>query len=562
MKMSKVISVVDIFTFAKNCGRKIKDLYRCGRITSKQDTGINEFLNLLEMKVSGNLTIPNIKAFSGQSDNCMALAIGNDCLTPIPPDQWIETYGQISDYIRPPLAITSIGHNFVKDKMNNVNYLAIHWRFDSEWLDMCEPNHPSKQKDRNKMICKMIFDLHYDENVQEKFLDRIEDVLKEKQLHKIYFATTINNGYLTAILRKRFENDLIMAEDLEKFANERYQDYINHNYYNSLLEEYMCTHSAYFLGSPLSSWTQSVIADRLARKIFAYDSSLERLWPTEIYKPGFPPLVYQHVEGGFRFNFPLNEQGFFDLPDVIHSYDLKRYGKVWPDEEASTSATIGISKSSTPSFDSTTDGDSPPSLQPDQYDSESATVSPMENEIEETPAADVQYSQNNMEVSSSAEVQPIQYQDYNFNTETPTDVQSFQNEPQQELSFASQINSLTQAVNTDQYTLTEQPNQETFNAQTFASSVFQTENIRPAVPETTTKRGRVLLPYPEPRSRYQKFKNGMDRATLKQAIRAKMSMQGRDKQLSKILAVKEAAKAERKAQKQAERLAKLAVHKW
>lgn len=59
------------------------------------------------------------------------------------------------------------------------------------------------------------------------------------------------------------------------------------------------------MGAPLSSWTQSVLVDRLARDNEDHESALEVVTagspPPK--PPGYPPLIFQFPEGDFAFNF-------------------------------------------------------------------------------------------------------------------------------------------------------------------------------------------------------------------------------------------------------------------
>ena len=95
-------------------------------------------------------------------------------------------------------------------------------------------------------------------------------------------------------------------DDINKFANETlFPGYLSNNYIASFVEQEVCFKSKFYMGAPLSSWTQSVLVDRLVRDNNNHESALEVVTAGSPPPPppGYPPLIFQFPEGDFKFKF-------------------------------------------------------------------------------------------------------------------------------------------------------------------------------------------------------------------------------------------------------------------
>ena len=108
------------------------------------------------------------------------------------------------------------------------------------------------------------------------------------------------------MLNNAFPGNFFFMDDIVKFANETFwPGFLGNNYIASFVEQEVCFKSKFYMGAPLSSWTQSVLVDRLARDNEDHESALEVVTagspPPK--PPGYPPLIFQFPEGDFAFNF-------------------------------------------------------------------------------------------------------------------------------------------------------------------------------------------------------------------------------------------------------------------
>uniref|UniRef100_H2Y2Z6 Uncharacterized protein n=1 Tax=Ciona intestinalis TaxID=7719 RepID=H2Y2Z6_CIOIN len=90
--------------------------------------------------------------------------------------------------------------------------------------------------------------------------------------------------------------DLYVTSDVQAFAenNKFGADIFNNNFATSFLEQEICCLAKVFLGSPLSSWTQSVMFDRVARGNSQHSSLLEVLFKDS---STLPKLTWYFPEG-------------------------------------------------------------------------------------------------------------------------------------------------------------------------------------------------------------------------------------------------------------------------
>ena len=155
------------------------------------------------------------------------------------------------------------------------NYLAIHWRYDSDWLFMCIQSRSPYARRQNAAICKIVFGLTYDIETEELFLKNIKNLMSEHDLKYIYMSTPPNNKDLLRLVKEAFGKKLFHLEDVQKLSNSTfYPGFLRNNYFSSFVEQEICVKSRYFMASALSSWTQTVLLDRLAKQNFNHSSAL------------------------------------------------------------------------------------------------------------------------------------------------------------------------------------------------------------------------------------------------------------------------------------------------
>ena len=189
------------------------------------------------------------------------------------------------------------------------NYLAIHWRYDSDWLFMCIQSRRPYARRQNSAICKMVNGLTYDIETEELFLMNINNLMLEHNLKYIYMSTTPNNKDLLKLVKEAFGKKLFHLEDVHKLSNSTfYPGFLRNNYFSSFVEQEICVKSRYFMASGLSSWTQTVLLDRLAKGNFNHSSALLALGTPNPDPPGYPPVLFQFPEGWFKFSFPIDSE--------------------------------------------------------------------------------------------------------------------------------------------------------------------------------------------------------------------------------------------------------------
>ena len=141
--------------------------------------------------------------------------------------------------------------------------------------------------------------------------------MEEHNLDNIYLATTPNNVNFVKLVKKYFGDRIKTFDDLEKFVRQQiYPGFLDNTYFSSFIEQELCYRGTYFLGSGLSSWTQTVLTDRLAAGNYNHGSILVRLGMDDPPPPGYPPLIFQFPEGWFKFQFPEDT-----VSKLMHSHD-------------------------------------------------------------------------------------------------------------------------------------------------------------------------------------------------------------------------------------------------
>ncbi|XP_039252759.1 uncharacterized protein LOC120330011 [Styela clava] len=305
--LKKVVPTIGMREFQKVCKSKLDAIVKCGIFDQKRDDGIKHFRRaanlkfdkIIEVKTYEELVPNDLSAgvVGPDEHRCLGVVYGKKCL----PDQdrWLATFSRISKSFKRPMAIRQFAQDFMETKMGNKQFMAVHWRYESDWLDMCKPSRPKGARERNKAICKMVMGLDFDEDIRKDFVQRLKDKMADYNLQKIYLASPPNNIELIRLLNASFPGNFYYAEDVLKYAEKKQgKAFLDNNYKASFVEQEICFKSTLYLGAALSSWTQTVLTDRLSRGIKRHDSVLQVVGNGA---PGFPELVFQFPEGNFNF---------------------------------------------------------------------------------------------------------------------------------------------------------------------------------------------------------------------------------------------------------------------
>lgn len=235
---------------------------------------------------------------------CLGIVYGKKCL----PNQenWLKRYRELAPFYLRPRTMRYIAEKFIDRVLHNQPYLAVHWRYESDWLDMCKPERPQGARARNGAICKLVTGLEYDQQTRDVFINNIKNKMTAYGLQSVYLASPPNNIELIRLLNNAFPGNFYYMDNIMRFANETlFPGYLENNYIASFVEQEVCFRSKFYMGAPLSSWTQSVLVDRMVRDNNNHESALEVVTAGSPAppSPGYPPLVFQFPEGDFKFNF-------------------------------------------------------------------------------------------------------------------------------------------------------------------------------------------------------------------------------------------------------------------
>ncbi|XP_076822731.1 uncharacterized protein LOC143469061 [Clavelina lepadiformis] len=312
--LKKVINTVSMKEFNRNCKGKLDVVVRCGDVDVKREDGLKHFQRAADMKIAKEITIQSYEELvpndlsagiiGPDEDKCMGIVYGKKCL----PDQdrWLATFSRIADNFWRPQPIRNFALKFIAQKLGGKPFMAFHWRYESDWLDMCKPSRPKGARDRNREICRITMGLSYDDNVRSSFVETIKDKMADYNLKQIYLASPPNNIDLIRLLNESFPGNFFYMDDVMKFAEKTESpEFLSNNYKASFVEQEICFRSTLYLGAALSSWTQTVLTDRLSRGIVKHDSVLDVVGKGN---PGFPKLVFQFPEGNFNFGGMMKDK--------------------------------------------------------------------------------------------------------------------------------------------------------------------------------------------------------------------------------------------------------------
>lgn len=313
--LKKVMPVQGMREMQVMCNQQIDALVKCGTIDEKRYEGIVHFQRAINMPVQKEILIKSMEELNPKSCGmtvcpeqkaatvdissykCVGMVYGKKCL----PDQeqWLAQFTELARNFLRPTVIRRFSQDFIEKIINNKPYLFVHWRYESDWLDMCKPSRPKGARERNKEICKLIMGLTYDENTRNMFVNNLKAKMAEYNLETVYLASPPNNIDLIRLLNSSFPGNFFYMDDVMKFSNKTMgPEFLDNNYKASFVEQEIGFRSQFYLGASLSSWTQTVLTDRLARNNKKHDSVLKIVTNGA---PGYPELVFQFPEGDFTF---------------------------------------------------------------------------------------------------------------------------------------------------------------------------------------------------------------------------------------------------------------------
>nr|XP_002128401.1 uncharacterized protein LOC100179097 [Ciona intestinalis] len=305
--LKKAVNAISMKDFKKECKGRLDVVVQCGQVDQKRMDGIKHFQRAAEVKVMREIKVSSYEELvpndlsagriGPDEYKCMGIIYGKKCLPS--QDRWLATYSRVAKQFFRPLPVRKLAASFKEEVMHDKPYMAVHWRYESDWLDMCKPSRPKGARERNKEICKITVGLEDDEQLRSSFIQSIKDKMADYNLKVIYLASPPNNIALIRLMNASFPGNFFYMDDVMKYSlKTKGANFLTNNYKTSFVEQEICFRSAYYLGSSLSSWTQTILTDRLARNIKRHDSVLAVVGKGA---PGFPEMVFQFPEGNFNF---------------------------------------------------------------------------------------------------------------------------------------------------------------------------------------------------------------------------------------------------------------------
>nr|XP_039273478.1 uncharacterized protein LOC120347527 isoform X1 [Styela clava] len=306
------VPVESMDKFTKGCSEESKTLLVCGELDEKRRKGIQLFITAAKLKFTKTV---HVESFSDIIENktwkinlasaneqledskCAGLAIGRGCLGS--KEAWLKQYKSISPFIRRPVPVKILAKKFISDMMSNQDFLAIHWRYDQiDWNDMCKPTRPESARKRNAQICELASKLDSEEGALLQMGKKIVRYMRKRGLRKAYLAGPPQMNDTIHKLRAKTPG-LFTIHDVREYAATRRSStgFFETNYMMSFLEQEICYLSKTFLASPLSSWSQSVLLDRMSEGRSTFESVLDVLVDGI---PGLPKLTWLFPEGSWR----------------------------------------------------------------------------------------------------------------------------------------------------------------------------------------------------------------------------------------------------------------------
>ncbi|XP_070558248.1 uncharacterized protein [Ptychodera flava] len=154
------------------------------------------------------------------------------------------------EYIKRAPSIRRIANAFVQEFLGGGSYIAVHWRFNSEYKKFwCDRMH-TKACIMFKMPPR---------NVSEVLLS----YMKQYNATSVYFASTMSSGNAVIQHLNSTIPRFYMASDLISSSIPGAWKLKGDNYRLSLVEQELCKVSTFFVASRLSSWSDTVVEERL-----------------------------------------------------------------------------------------------------------------------------------------------------------------------------------------------------------------------------------------------------------------------------------------------------------
>ena len=134
------------------CNQQVDALIKCGDIDEKRYEGIVHFQRAINMPVQTEILIKSMEELNPKTCGmtvcpeqkpatvdismykCVGMVYGKKCL----PDQeqWLNQFTEIARNFLRPTVIRRFSQDFIEKIINNKPYLFVHWRYESDWLDM------------------------------------------------------------------------------------------------------------------------------------------------------------------------------------------------------------------------------------------------------------------------------------------------------------------------------------------------------------------------------------------------------------------------------------------
>ena len=133
------------------CNQQIDALVKCGDIDAKRYEGVVHFQRAISMPVKNEFIIESMKELNPKTCGeacdpnvpatldlsaykCVGIVYGKKCL----PDQekWQQTFSEVARNFLRPTDIRRFSQEFTENVIGNRPYLFVHWRYESDWLDM------------------------------------------------------------------------------------------------------------------------------------------------------------------------------------------------------------------------------------------------------------------------------------------------------------------------------------------------------------------------------------------------------------------------------------------
>jgi len=310
-KLKELLPISTYKKFKEVCKGRLQTTLTCGKISGKRIEGLKLFKhstsietgNLYEIRQISDEDLVSAYSLnmlnavkSTENQQCVALALGNKCFGSR--QAWLNFWKPKSQYYQRPVVVQKLAKEFLRKKFNDEEFLSVHWRFENvDWLDMCKSSRPSSVRKINRPICEIVQQISYNRTFLDEISLKIENYMFENNLRFLYFAAPPQLNSALEHLQTKLST-MFYSEDVKSFAaslnNNWKSGVFSDNFAASYLDQELCVRSKIFLGSPLSSWTQTVMLDRVSQGLFDYHSIFDIILEDS---SSFPKLSWYFPEG-------------------------------------------------------------------------------------------------------------------------------------------------------------------------------------------------------------------------------------------------------------------------